>query len=541
MMKETVILIHGTFANSVRNKSEDCMADNKEEFQWYLPGSSFCKKLDKYFAERNCQIRTWAHLRKGEKPFVWGGENTWLCRSKSARQLRNYIGRLKKEGWKCHIIAHSHGGNILLEAFHSRILDYLLFENSEDWELGKFVILGTPILKGTFLNEPFVNQERLMPLNFHFTELFILLVNFIFFLLLLFPKTFLGDGWNVPFWFGVSSIVFLFIISLIILLFALLWTIQVGAEGGGFNMAYNEAFAEASVLPENGLITNKTKLLVINSNNDEAYLLLSIIKDLKNPWGLRKVNVIKAIKSAIKSANNYLQSIGIKIDEVGSGGWSGLKSNSGELLLGGLVWISVILLLIVNNIDSVIVRLILILFSLGSAYSLMFFKEASRKIITLPIYLIKIIFKYVTSFSYKLIEPVILNLAFRISRRKILGFENPPFNEMEVTVFKRAEVYPKSFSIFTNAEDLIDENILNLTNESLENLNRILIENPIANDERIISELSKTLKLNHSIYFDEEFDLTKIVEFITCSDEELKIKYGDGDLFIEQNPIWDKI
>jgi esterase/lipase superfamily enzyme len=50
--------------------------------------------------------------------------------------LKEYVNRLQKEGWQCHIIAHSRGGNIVIEAL-PEIANRLL---------GKIITLGTPFI-----------------------------------------------------------------------------------------------------------------------------------------------------------------------------------------------------------------------------------------------------------------------------------------------------------------------------------------------------------------------------------------------------------
>jgi hypothetical protein len=51
------------------------------------------------------------------------------------------VAKLLNEGWRCHVIAHSHGGNIVLEA-----LSKIMTVPNAEMSLGKIVTLGTPFI-----------------------------------------------------------------------------------------------------------------------------------------------------------------------------------------------------------------------------------------------------------------------------------------------------------------------------------------------------------------------------------------------------------
>jgi hypothetical protein len=42
--------------------------------------------------------------------FQWSGENSWIARTQTASKLGD-IAKLQTQGWRCHIVAHSRGGN----------------------------------------------------------------------------------------------------------------------------------------------------------------------------------------------------------------------------------------------------------------------------------------------------------------------------------------------------------------------------------------------------------------------------------------------
>src|SRR5580693_395756 len=128
--KETVIIVHGTWA-----------APNDGKTQWYErpdgehAAENFTTSLDEALEQRGSPARCWAHCAKGEKAFNWTGDNSWIQRTSAAAALRNYVASLHNDGWRCHIVAHSHGGNVVVQA---------LSEIDAATTLGKIVTLGTP-------------------------------------------------------------------------------------------------------------------------------------------------------------------------------------------------------------------------------------------------------------------------------------------------------------------------------------------------------------------------------------------------------------
>src|SRR5262245_36835209 len=95
--KETVIIVHGTFA-----------APDPAKRRWYEPvddrpgDEPFTAKLDAALQERGSAVRCWAHCTNGNPIFQWSGKNSWIDRTHAAAALN--------------IVAHSHGGNVVVEA-----------------------------------------------------------------------------------------------------------------------------------------------------------------------------------------------------------------------------------------------------------------------------------------------------------------------------------------------------------------------------------------------------------------------------------------
>jgi hypothetical protein len=134
--KETVVVVHGTWA-----------APEPDKTQWYQQPDNasategFISKLDAALQERGSVARCWAHCTKGNPMFQWSGENSWIARTRAAGALADYVAKLRGEGWRCHIVAHSHGGNIVVEA-----LPQIIAAPSPNKSLGIIVTLGSPFM-----------------------------------------------------------------------------------------------------------------------------------------------------------------------------------------------------------------------------------------------------------------------------------------------------------------------------------------------------------------------------------------------------------
>jgi hypothetical protein len=132
--RETIILVHGTFAEPRSGGSR----------QWYQPGSEFCRDLDARLEQLHCRARCWAHLTDDRSYFFWSGRNDWAARSAGATELAKLMHSLIDDGWRVHVVAHSHGGNVLLEALD---IGAEGFASAHDYEGGYLVLMGTPIME----------------------------------------------------------------------------------------------------------------------------------------------------------------------------------------------------------------------------------------------------------------------------------------------------------------------------------------------------------------------------------------------------------
>jgi len=136
--RETVILVHGTFA-----APDPADAENRR-IQWFEEEHAFVTALDRELASLNSPAACWKHRRDSAAPeqsFAWSGENAWFARREAADSLRDYLSALARQGWTTHIVAHSHGGNVAMEALN-------FFEGGiPTWFKGKIVLFGTPLLE----------------------------------------------------------------------------------------------------------------------------------------------------------------------------------------------------------------------------------------------------------------------------------------------------------------------------------------------------------------------------------------------------------
>jgi len=129
--KETVIVVHGTFSGKKKTGQPG----------WYAPGKSFCQDLDRELSSRGSGATCWDHLIDKAEYFHWDGKNDWLSRTKAAADLRSMLKGLQSDGWMVHLVGHSHGGNIIIDAVtdeEGRV---------ESWFRGRIALLGTPIYR----------------------------------------------------------------------------------------------------------------------------------------------------------------------------------------------------------------------------------------------------------------------------------------------------------------------------------------------------------------------------------------------------------
>ncbi len=98
-----VITVHGTFAS-------DSMDDGE---QWWQRGSAFTSALAERLSDHGISEIV-------VQPFHWSGLNSDQSRLRAAAGLAGVIAGAKRNGRPVAVLAHSHGGNVLMEALVQR-------------------------------------------------------------------------------------------------------------------------------------------------------------------------------------------------------------------------------------------------------------------------------------------------------------------------------------------------------------------------------------------------------------------------------------
>jgi len=234
--RETVVVVHGTFAAPTRlNKPF-------RKTKWFEPEGSFCAALDQCLERLGSNARCWQHLEKGSRvPFSWSGANDWEARREAATSLRGYLELLNRKGWTVHVVAHSHGGNVLLEALG---IDSV---RAPEWFSGKVVLMGTPVLERS------ASSVRLPLTSACFSAVLVaVLVGLLAFILWQTGAGLFGTPWNVP---------AVILVTVLIGMFCLYMSDDLGNLFG----------------------TMSNTVLCLNNKSDEAFLILRKIKHQQNP------------------------------------------------------------------------------------------------------------------------------------------------------------------------------------------------------------------------------------------------------------------
>ena len=143
-----VIPVHGTGDNVERKfgapgqAGSGSDADPGAELAWWCEDSPFAKKIRESYSTTNEEL-LW-------EPFRWSGKNSERERDKAARALAERLKRAgkRKEGQRSKIvlIAHSHGGNVVIDAL-TCLKASMLKEMVEADALKSVFLIGTPILR----------------------------------------------------------------------------------------------------------------------------------------------------------------------------------------------------------------------------------------------------------------------------------------------------------------------------------------------------------------------------------------------------------
>ena len=122
--RETVVLVHGTFASSDKDYGSD----------WWQVGSSAYQRLQQ-------QLPDHVSLHGEGEVFRWSGENHERARSKAAARLLDHLTVLENEGRPYHLIGHSHGGSVIWAALRRATTRRIRLHHLRSWST-----VGTPFL-----------------------------------------------------------------------------------------------------------------------------------------------------------------------------------------------------------------------------------------------------------------------------------------------------------------------------------------------------------------------------------------------------------
>lgn len=275
--KKTIVLVHGTFA-SPRDRDTRVPGGQPAIAEWYRPGGSFCLQLDAYLAELGSNARTWKHLGEGHEQFFrWSGDNSWQARSAAADRLATYLRRLAARGWTCHVIAHSHGGNVVIDAIRKLrwMEDPFLGEGFGNPALANVCLLGTPI----YTRSRSRGQMVLYAASVIAPITAVLLHD------LTSAQSLVGTiAWApILYWFcGLGA--------LILFLRFVAWFLRtfMGVMAGAFSQEFG--FYPLSV--------SDTYFVAVNSASDEAYQLLQGVLNAKDPLGHISLRIPQIVRDA---------------------------------------------------------------------------------------------------------------------------------------------------------------------------------------------------------------------------------------------------
>jgi len=116
-----IITVHGTFAADPNDDGE----------QWWQRGSAFTKALAERLAAKGIPDID-------VQPFHWSGLNSDQARLRAATALAGELAATKRQDRPVAVLAHSHGGNVLMEA---------LVQRRTRRPLAAVLTLGTPFFK----------------------------------------------------------------------------------------------------------------------------------------------------------------------------------------------------------------------------------------------------------------------------------------------------------------------------------------------------------------------------------------------------------
>jgi hypothetical protein len=273
--KETVIVVHGTYAAPQPGTSPWHQA-----VEGVPPSGGFIAKLNDALQERGSAARCWAHCGRGSEGFHWSGKNSWIDRTEAASELGNYVRNLRNKGWCCHIVAHSHGGNVVLEA-----LPQITTALRSNAPLGKIVTLGTPFMDTMAPILQRITRERRQLIRYAW----VFLILFMFFMVIM-----AAVGWLA----NLTSAALGYAIAIVVVAAAIIFV--------SFSGKSHTAKPIAQIQP---------KFLAIGSPMDEPWQLLHHMRNASNPMAVQTSLIrylISSLQARVSRSHQIAQIYGAK-------------------------------------------------------------------------------------------------------------------------------------------------------------------------------------------------------------------------------------
>ena len=304
--KETVIIVHGTWAAPKDNNPDQIESnpDQSGNVSWYqIPRrgqSNFVSKLNDALERRGSPARCWAHCQDNSEIFTWSGENAWIDRTGAAVALAAHINPLQADGWRCHLVAHSHGGNVVAEALP------LLQRPPERPSAitGRITTLGTPFVDA--MSAIYSRSERryrfMNILAWSFAVMFVLVID----LTMLWGAYTSGDLAKAK-----NVIILIFVLGLYPLM---VWIPFAGWRKKQRLLKKNGWVEYWSSFKNEGTV-DRPFILSISTCMDEAWQLLHHIKIIPNPLAPKSGLIsylLKSRKSYIRRSSQIAQVQGLE-------------------------------------------------------------------------------------------------------------------------------------------------------------------------------------------------------------------------------------
>jgi len=240
--KETIIVVHGTFCG---------LTDDGLRWWQLNAADKFIQNLHDALRRRGANPRCWVHCNETSSVFHWTGNNHWADRTKAAADLVRYLIEIAEAGWACHLVGHSHGGNVIAEALHA------LQGRPAEKAVRSVLTLGTPFLDALSAIE---RRRRRIRIRGIVTMLLAMTV----FVLPMIGDVVRHGGWSSP------------AINVLLLSWGVILSVWLAK------------FVSRRAKHKREAASDPIPALAINSRYDEAWQLLHHVRETANPLAVKE-------------------------------------------------------------------------------------------------------------------------------------------------------------------------------------------------------------------------------------------------------------